>query len=296
MGTNDIKKKLAEAKHPQEDSRFRVAIIVSSMTLLLFILLAVLTFGIILLVLLLFSAVKWLALKVSETNLIANAIMVSEDNFPEVKAIVDDLKVKIGYDKKIPVFIVNEGDVNAGVAKFFGTKYIILNSGLVEGMRGNEQETQLRWIIGRFIGSFKAKHYRLEWMRIIVEGIEQVMFLNFFILPYERKLKYTGDNIGLLVCSNLTEVMIAFDKLLVGNKLAKDVSYKGLLGQSAKTEGSFFSLLARLFSSHPHMMSRYLNLLAYARKYFPDEFDRYVEQYDTRTASVIGSLLPKHYL
>ena len=43
-----------------------------------------------------------------------------------------EVKGILSYDKEIPIYIVQAGMVNAFIAKFFKTKFIILNSKLVE--------------------------------------------------------------------------------------------------------------------------------------------------------------------
>lgn len=283
------KEEIAKGLHPLEKSRHTVAIATC------FILL-VATLGSILLLILVASLIRWIALRISEAKLCSNGIIVSEINFRDIYRIAEDVKIDLDYKERISIFIANDGDVNASTARFFKSKYIVLTSGLVESMSGAHNEIQLKWIIARFIGDFKARRVRSEWVKVFIDKVRETQLFNFFILPYDRKLVYSGDNIGLIVCKNLNEVMKAFDKLLIGKELSTRLNYRGVLEQSINVEGSFFSKVSKLLSTHPHMISRYLNLLAFARKQFPEQFEQYVEQFDTTTASSIGSMLPKYYL
>jgi Zn-dependent protease with chaperone function len=153
---------------------------------------------------------------------------------------------------------------------------------------------QMRWIIGRFIGALKAKKFRLDFLSLIIDSIEKIKIFNFFILPYERALQYTGDNIGLLICGDVEQAFIAFDKLLVGNILANRVNFEGILDQGRSIDGNFFAFLARIGSTHPPMVKRYLNLLSYARKHNPSQFRSYIEKHGDSTKLELGHFLPNY--
>jgi len=277
--------------HPKENSRFLLALIVSIPVIIIGVILTFSTFGLALLVIGFLVLSTWFILNIMKTNLIANSVQVSEYNFPKILSAYFEVKEAIGYHKEIPIYIVQDGDINAFISKFFRTKFIILNSGLVEGIKTEEDFIQIKWIIARFIGALRAKHFRLDIFKLIIENIEKIKIFNFFILPYERAIIYTGDNIGMLLCEDLEKVMIAFDKFMVGNQLCSKINFNGILEQSALVENSFFALLARLTSSHPHLTSRYLNLLSFAKKEFPEQYKEYINKYETSSTININSML-----
>jgi len=221
---------------------------------------------------------------------------VSDENFPEIQQILEDVKRILGYDKDIEVFIVEEGSVNAALAKFFRTRFIVLNSELVRGMLERGKIVQMKWVIARFVGALQAKHYRLDLLRILVDNIEKLQVLNLFLLPYERATQYSGDQIALAVCGDLEQSMIAFEKLLVGNDLSNRVGIRGILEQAAELRGDIFAFIARLGSSHPHMVSRCLNLLSFARSRYPQMFAQYLADHPELVDANLDRLLPAYDL
>lgn len=217
----------------------------------------------------------WVGMQIAKASLTANAIKVSEASFPEVHSVLEEVRYTLNYDEPIDIYIVEEGTVNAFLAKFFRTKFIILNSELVEDMIQPESLLQLKWVIARFVGSLKVKHDKLLFFRIIIESIEKLQIFNIFLLPYERAIQYSGDQIGLAVCDNLDQSMVAFQKFMVGNALSRRVALDGILAQ--EKEMGFFAFVARLFSTHPHVVDRYMNLLRFAEKRYPELYDTFIE-------------------
>jgi len=284
---------LKTAEHPNLNPRFNLALIVCIPVALIGLILTFATFGLILIYIGLLIFFIWFGLSITKARLIANSVRVSNKNFPEIFEIYKDVKESLDYKEEIPIYIIEEGTVNALIAKFFRTRFIVLHSGLVVGMQG-KNKLQMKWIIGRFIGALKAKHFKTNFLRILIESIEKIKIFNFFILPYERAAQYTGDNIGLLVCEDVEQVFYAFDKFLVGNDLAKQIQFEGLIDQARDIKDNFFAILARLSSSHPHQVDRYLNLIAFARKSYPAQFEAFIEKYNKTQLVEMASLLP-HY-
>lgn len=286
---------LIQAAHPNESSRFTIAVIVCIPVAILALWLTFVSLGIILFYLGLIIFFVWFFMNILKANLIGNSVEVSKLNFPEIYKVYEDVRETLQYEKNVPIYIIQGGDVNAFIAKFFKTKFIILNSKLVEDMSDeNVNITQMRWIIARFIGALKAKKFRTDLLRIIVDTIEKIKIFNLFILPYERATQYTGDNIGLLVCEDVEQAFIAFDKFMVGNVLAKRVNFEGIVEQGKDIKGSFFAFMARIGSTHPPQVKRYLNLLAYSRKKFPEQFEKFISKYGNDTTLNIGYLLPNY--
>jgi len=282
---------LKKAEHPNLNPRFTLALIVCIPVALIGLILTFATFGLILIYIGLIIFLVWFGLSIAKASLIANSVRVSNKNFPEIFEIYNDVKESLDYNKEIPIYIIEEGTVNALLANFFRTRFIVLHSELVVGMQ-EMNKLQMKWIIGRFIGALKVKHFKTDFLRILIDSIEKIKIFNFFILPYERAAQYTGDNIGLLVCEDVEQVFYAFDKFLVGNDLAKQIQFEGLIDQARDIKDNFFALLARLGSSHPHQVDRYLNLIAFARKSYPEQFEAFIEKHNKTQLVELASLLP----
>ena len=264
---------LKSLSHPSEDSRFDLALLVA-IPLIGFGLLALTFTWAILGFITILVFVVWFTLRVAKAHLTSNAVKVSEKNFPEVYKVLKEVLYVLDYNKPVDVYIVEEGSVNAWLAKFFETKFIVLNSELVEEMLEHDTILQTKWVIARFVGALKAKHYRLWFLRIVIDSIEKIKIFNIFLLPYERATQYSGDQIGLAVCGDLRQAMLAFQKFMVGNKLSSRVELEGIKEQ--KGEMGFFSTLARLPSAHPHVVDRFHNLLAFAQANYPEMYESYM--------------------
>jgi tetratricopeptide (TPR) repeat protein len=290
------KQELHSLLHPTEDERLAIALLVAIPVAVISLILIYLSRGLLLVFILSIVFFVWFILQIAKADLIANSVRVSNKNFPKIYEMLREVKYVLDYDKPVDTYIIEEGTVNALLAKFFKTKFIILHSELVEDMLENNKLLQMKWVIARFVGALKAKHCRLNILRVIVESIEKLKIFNLFILPYMRATQYSGDQIGLAVCGDLDQVMVAFQKLMVGNKLSEKVNFEGMLDQGKDVQGGFFSLLARLSSTHPHMVSRFLNLLAFAKWKYPEMFEKYISKFDYSTLLNIEALLPDYYL
>ncbi len=289
-----ITEKIRKATYPKEDNRFNLAMIAGIPIAIIGLILTIASFGLILIYVGIIVFIVWFSLSIAKMHLIGNSVKVSNHNFPEILKIYSEVKEALSYTKDIQIYIVEEGSVNAFLAKFFKTRFIVLNSELVKDMISNDdQRIQMKWIIARFIGALKAKHFRTTILRLIFENIEKIKIFNFFLLPYERATQYTGDNIGMMVTQNVEQSIIAFNKLMVGNDLSFKIQFKGILEQGRDLKHSpFFAFMARAFSSHPHLVSRYLNLLAYASKEFPEQFENYITNFDNETKHNLFRILP----
>lgn len=281
--------------HPNEASRFILALVVAVPATLAAIGIVFASAGIALLVVGVILLLAWFTVRISKAVLVGSAVKVSPDNFPDVYEIVVEARRRLDYPGDIDVFVIEDGSVNMFLYKFFQTKFLIINSDVIDSMPLDQCKAQLLWMVGRFVGALKAKHMRLSILSIIIGSIEKIVILNLLLLPYERATQYSGDQIGLALCNDLDEAMLAFNKMFIGKDIAHRVQFKGLLAQANELDGSFFGWLSRVFSTHPHMVSRCLNLLAFARYHSPQTFKAFVEKFDNVTLAEIGALLPKTY-
>ncbi len=285
---------LRDLLHPYEASRFVLALIAGLVGTLIALLFVFASFGIGVLIIGFIILSVWFALSIFKAYLIGNSVRVSEDNFPDIYKLTEEIKQELGYDKRVDVY-VSQGDLNALIYQFFRTRFIVLQSELVEGMRGEEGRAQLIWIISRFIGSLKVKHLRLNILRVIILSIEKVKIFNLLILPYERATQYSGDQIGLAVCQDVDSAITALQKFLVGNKLSAEVQAQGLVQQIGLSQSSFFGCLAQLLSTHPHTVNRYVNLLAFCRYKYPSIYARYMSRLAADDVRALEPLLPEYF-
>lgn len=194
--------------------------------------------------------------KLVEARLTGGAVEVNDQNFADIHDDIQVVSAVLGYDKEVRAFVIQDGDINAALWRVFGRRYISFNSSLVSAMSPDER----RFVIGRFIGALRARHLRFHEASALINSFERLAGLNVFILPYLRASVYTGDRFGSLVLADQASAFSAMDKLLVGNDLANRLSTAGMTDQAMRLRQSPFRLLSIVFSAHPHMTDRYLEL------------------------------------
>lgn len=269
---------LEACKHPKEDFFFNLGLWVSIPIAVILFFLVFISFGYALLFIVAFYGLVWLFRAMAKSYLVSNAVRISADNFPEIHQIVDQAKTVLNYQKEVEIFIVEEGSVQAILAKFFNIKYIILHSELVEEMLNDKNIEQLQWVIGRFIAALRIKQLRRDVYKLIIETVEKLQIFNIGILPYERYVQFSGDNVGLVLSGNLEECLKAFNKFLVGNELSNRINFKGILEQGKESAKDPLAVLTRLYATKPHVIDRYVNLLAFAQTYLPNQYLKYISK------------------
>jgi hypothetical protein len=253
--------------HPHQNSRYYLALVCS---ILVFPVIAIgLILGTIFLIVPFIALLLWLGMRVFFANMLGNSVLVSAENYPRILAITEEVKARLGYTKPIYVFVYEDGTFNASMRHLFFRRAIFLNSQLLQT---GVSDREVRWLVGRFVGYMRARKQAglLGW---VIRAAQQLLIFNFFILPYERAMVYTGDRLALAeIDGDLTSAISAMQKLLVGRELGYSINPEGLLAQHRQVKGSIFGFLARMGKGHPHTTARYVDLVLFARAFFPEQF------------------------
>ena len=185
----------------------------------------------------------------------------------------EELKTRIGYKKTVNIFVYEQGNFNAFLMKFFFyRRAVFLNSELLES---GVTDDELRWLIGRFIGYLRARRQAGFWGWTI-RAAQKLVIFNIFLLPYERALIYTGDRLALAVIDgDISCAISVMQKVFVGRQLGYSVNPEGIIDQQRLVKGSVFAFLARILSGFPHMTTRYVDLIAFAKSYYPAQYARF---------------------
>ncbi|MEO1552997.1 MAG: M48 family metallopeptidase [Pseudomonadota bacterium] len=263
-------KSFSKFKHPRQRPR---AILASLFSLLLFPVIAVLIVaGTVGLIVPLIVLILWIATRVAFTNVMGNSVLVSELNYPRIFALSEEVKAQLNYDKPIHIFVYQQGEFNAFMRKFFFRRAVFLNSEMVEkGVTDDE----LRWVIGRFVGYWRARR-RSGLMGGIIRLAQRFIIFNFFILPYERAMVYTGDRLALgVINGDIGTAVSAMQKLFVGRALGYSVNPAGIIQQHRRVKGSIFAFFARLYTMFPHQTARYVDLIAFAQRMYPEQYAKF---------------------
>lgn len=251
---------LRKLRHPSETSRFLFALIVVVPLSLVVLVYLVLTLGLILLpILLILVFIRNIVL----ASFLGNYVRVSEHNFPQIAQWSDEVCASIGYNKPIDVFVYEDGSFNAMLVPILKKKAVLLNSETVLGA----DETEMKWLLGRFVGYLKGKKMRFWVFEVFLNAFENLFVFNFFLYPYERSAVLTGDRIGAYAAGfNQPRILSAMAKLMVGPDVAGQVTAQGIAEQDGMLRRKpFFSLMARLASPFPHMTRRYTEMLIFFR-------------------------------
>lgn len=252
-------------RHPDEGKYFKLAVVATVPLLFIGLLMVVGTMGGLLLAVALVLPMLWLSIKMMEAHFKANLVKVSTLNFPEVKAIIDEARERLDYEPEVDAY-VQSGDANAVLYKLFRTKMMVIHAEFIDAASRDE----LVWLVGRFIGSLKAKHDRLTMLSALIGISEKLVFLNLLLYPYERAVVHSADQMGLFLCGNLKAALTALNRTVVGKGLHRHVTVEGMLAQKREIDGQFLPRLVRLFSTHPHVVDRHANMLRFAGEQMPE--------------------------
>ena len=257
--------------HPLRRRRFYLALVFAT---LLFPLIAFgLIAGTIFLLVPFIALLLWLSARVLFAKFMGNMVLVSNLNYPRIHAIAEELKVTLGYEKPVYVFVYESENFNAYLSHLFFRRAIFLNSEIVEA---GVSDDEVRWLVGRFVGYLRARRQAgvLGWL---IRAAQYLLIFNLFLLPYERAMVFTGDRLAMAaIKGDVSSAVSALQKLFVGRQLGYSLNPEGIIEQQRRIKGSFFAFLARLPTGFPHMTTRYVDLMVFAKAYFPSQYARFV--------------------
>lgn len=198
-----------------------------------------------------------------------NAIRVSENQFPEVNAMVNQLAAELQL-KSIPAVYVQQagGVLNAFATKFLGRSFVVLYSDVVEVAR-RQGDAALAFVVAHELAHHKRGH--TGWKRILTTPAQMIPFLGG---AYSRACEYTCDAFGAYARPDG-----AADGLLVlaaGKRLYRDVNLSAYVAQG-ETETGFWISFAEALSSHPNLPKRVKAVQARLSRTLPSQsrsFDR----------------------
>jgi hypothetical protein len=254
--------------HPREMPRFLLALLFAlpiSLVVAGAILLTPVG-GVVLAVIFLICFLLWWGFEIGYASLLANWILVSEDNYPRLHELLVEMKERIGVTEKVDIIVHKQDVFSAAFTMLFARRAIYIGSELLaQGVTDDE----LRWMIGRYLGYIRAKR-RMGPLRYVITLGESLIVFNFFIYPYIRATVYTGDRVALAaIDGDITSAISAMNKLIVGREVGYSVNPAGMARQYRRVKGSLFAFLARLPWPFPHMIARYIDLIGFAEREFP---------------------------
>jgi hypothetical protein len=269
--------------HPTEPSRLALALLASGLALLFPFLIIIHTggIGVIIVTLAIIVGTIWVTIQLSRARLLGRSVRVDKSTFPEVDAIVADVCATLDYRRRIEVYITEKATPTSIVTtSLLGTRLIVIEGGLVADLLQPGKQPQLTFLIGRSIGALRARHMRLEILIRILEAAEVLKYVAPFIRPYYRATAYSGDQIGMMCCSDLEAALEATRRLLVGSEMAAKVNAGVAVPQALLVKQRLLPRLVQLLAVEPHVTNRYANLLCFGRYHAPELWAQMVDTLD----------------
>jgi hypothetical protein len=279
--------------HPTERSRLALAIGGAALALIIIVLIVIAAHNASLLFglggfLLLTTVSIWFGLQIARARLLGRSVRVSTESMPELQGLLDEVAATLQYHRRVDIYVVPSGGIE--MSSYLGTRILVIEGSLVSELLEPQQRSQLIFLVGRSIGALKAKHARLDLVVGLLHAIDALKFVSPLLLPWYRAISYSGDQIGMVCCSDLAAALQATRRLLVGKELASELDAGAVLPQACLVQDRILPRLAQLFAGEPHTTNRYANLLCFARYHDPEAWERIRGSMDAEQTQILDKL------
>lgn len=282
------------ARHPNERARLVVAVGSVWIAFGFILIIAIYTGGIALLFLFLTIifgvATQWLFHRVQKAHLLGCAIKVTPDSFPEIHAEITDLQRKFDYHRPVDVYVLDKVDGKMTVTSLLGTRVLLIEGGFAADLQ-QDGPAALRFMLGNFICWLKARHGRLTLSVIMLERLKWLAYVVPWMLPYWRCSAYTCDQFGYLCAEDLHASLGVIARITAGKELGPGISPTGVLEQAYQVSRRPLSRYAELTQAEPHLVNRYVNLVAFAASLMPADYERFRAGLDEKGRRLLRDLL-----
>jgi hypothetical protein len=271
-------------RHPTESSRFALALLGCTAVVSLVVFGLVATgavaemLGALLVVIGLFVLI-WLSVQLWRIRLLADGVKVDAATLPEVQQVVDFVRHRLAYDRRLEIFVVDKvSRVMAADAppitltSYFGVRVIVAEGAALGDLSNERERQQLVFVLATYIGALKARHTRWSPYLAALEMLGLGKLVSPLVSPWYRATVYTGDRIAYACCGDLGVSLEAVYRTLVGKEVAPHLRDVGLVAQALTVRRKIVLRLAQLLRRSPHATSRYLDLLSFVAEREPDAY------------------------
>jgi hypothetical protein len=235
-------------------------------------------------------AFGWVVLQIARAHLLGNAVRVTPESLPELDEVVEDVKQRLGYHRRVDVYVTDRVSGLMTLTSLFGTRIIMIEGDLVASLINDGKRPELTFLVARFIGALQSQRDRVVPLRLLVTIARSIGVVNVLIWPYDRAVVYSGDQIALAIAGDLDAALNALDRLLVGGTLGPSVRDAGVFDQASQIRSRRLPRIAQLFHRQPHLANRYVNLMAFAERYTPEQRAAVVAAMGEAGATRLGDL------
>jgi Zn-dependent protease with chaperone function len=206
--------------------------------------------SILLIYIVVFSLVTWFSHGLGIAYLRSNALKLSTNQHGELYHFVKELaSTQFNIHSQFDVFIIESGGLlNAFFTRFLGRNFIVLYSDVVK-LADEGGEEALGFIVAHELAHFKLNHLSFWKTFFLIPS----MLIPFLSPAYYRSKEYTCDKIAHAVFpEGAGHGLLA---LMAGASNYKHSNLDAVTKQFYEEKG-FWSWLAEIGSTHPHLMCR----------------------------------------
>lgn len=187
-------------------------------------------------------------------GMMANAIKLSEKQFPELYEIIKRLSNELNLNEVPEVFLIQEGGLlNAFATRlYFRRNYVVFYADIVEVAYREGDFNSLEFIIAHELAHIRAGHVTLLYNLAIFPIAFIPVLKNILWTALSRAREYTSDRIAIRIAPLGKKGLIV---LSAGEHLYKNVNYDEYLEATKVPEG-FWIWSTNLLSTHPALLRR----------------------------------------
>lgn len=206
----------------------------------------------------------WIAKLFFKAFILGSSVKVSKNQFSEINKMLNEYSEQLVIDQVPECFIVSSHHKNALATRFLSSKYILLNSELVDLLMIKNRNDELSFIVGHEIGHFAAGHLSVFGS---IFSFPAKLMIPFLATAYQRSCELTADRIGYLLNGNLSASKNALIALAHGShKLADMVNSEEFMKQDFQIPW-LMGFIQKIFSSHPRLTKRVIELSKFHQQF-----------------------------
>ncbi|MES2757743.1 MAG: M48 family metalloprotease [Pseudomonadota bacterium] len=228
-----------------EKTLFGIMLVLS---LLLWTLVVVGTFGLALVYALLFFLAYCFAQSALISHIKGNGVQITAQQCPDLHQQIAACCQKLGHGEQPDAYLMQMGGAfNAFATRFFGRDFLVLYSDVVDALEDNPDA--LNFYIGHEIGHIKRRH--LKWSTVLLPA----SLLPLIGAAYSRAREYTCDRHGLAACDQAVNAEFGIAALAAGGRRWQTMSKSEYIGQTRHTD-SFWMSFHELVGDYPWLVKR----------------------------------------
>ena len=208
------------------------------------------SYGILLVVLLLSPAFAWYLRRKATALIHGSGVRVGPSQFPEIHRCVETLRTRLGLQKEIDVYVVEANVTNAVAVRYGKRNVVLLTDDLIHGCLASGNPRALTFVIGHELAHVALNHTGVfrSWMSKHMKKLG-------------RLDEYSADAVATALVGDRT---IAFQGLLlltVGYAMLPYVNSESIVAQAREVAANPYSKKAERELTHPLPMHRLLRVL-----------------------------------